>query len=168
MADYGIRGRMTEIQLMQKTTFWEDIEIGRIFETGSVTLDVKAIRVFAENFDPQPYHLDPEAGKNSLFGGLCASGWHVTAIMMKLVSDQLAEEQIPLVGSGKVSWLEWYRPVFGGDSISAHVAIKDKSRPATETDHGLIECDIAIHNQEEIKVAALSTFLMIESRKAHR
>ena len=144
--------------------FWEDIESGRVLETGSVTLNAADIRVFAEKFDPQPYHLDRAAADASLFGGLCASGWHVSALMMKLVSDKLASEHMPLVGSGRVSWLEWYRPAFDGDCLSAHVTITDKSRAEDATDHGLIECDIAVRNQNEKKVMALSTFLMIESK----
>ena len=86
--------------------------------------------------------------------------------MMKLVSDQLAKERIPLVGSGNVSWLEWYRPAFDGDSLSARVTVIAKSLPENETDHGLIECDIAIRNQDEKKVMALSTSMMIENRKS--
>lgn len=62
------------------------------FLTGSMKMEATDIRSFAKKFDPQPYHLDREAGEASLFGGLCASGWHVTAVMMKLVSDQLARE----------------------------------------------------------------------------
>lgn len=147
-------------------TFWEDIEAGRVLETGSVTLNAADIRVFAEKFDPQPYHMDREAADASLFGGLCASGWHVSALMMKLVSDALESEQIPLIGSGEVSWLEWYRPAFDGDCLSAHVTIKDKSAAQNDTDHGLIECDITVHNQNEKKVMALSTYLMIARREA--
>ncbi len=64
----------------QTKTFWDDIETGRILKTGSVTLEAADIRVFAAKFDPQPYHLDRDAGKDSLFGGLCASGWHVSAL----------------------------------------------------------------------------------------
>jgi acyl dehydratase len=60
--------------------FWEDIKTGRVLETGSVTLNAADIRVFAEKFDPQPYHLDREAADASLFGGLCASGWHVSTL----------------------------------------------------------------------------------------
>ncbi|MFT5486227.1 MAG: acyl dehydratase [Paracoccaceae bacterium] len=150
--------------------FWEDIEPGRVLETGSVTLNATDIRIFAEKFDPQPYHLDREAADASLFGGLCASGWHVSALMMKLVSDALASEHIPLIGSGEVSWLEWYRPAFDGDCLSAHVTISGKSRPENEnedeTDHGLIECDITVHNQNEKKVMAVSTFLMIARKGA--
>ena len=154
----------------QPQTYWDDIEIGRTLETGRFTLDARNIRVFAERFDPQPYHLDREAAEESLFGGLCASGWHVSAVMMKLVSERLASERIPLVGSGKVSWLEWYRPAFDGDSLSAHVTVTGKSRPGDAdekgADYGLIECDIEIHNQDEKKVMALSTFLMIDSEQA--
>jgi acyl dehydratase len=144
--------------------FWEDIKIGRVLETGSVTLNAADIRVFAEKFDPQPYHLDREAADASLFGGLCASGWHVSAITMKLVSDKLESERIPLIGSGEVTWLEWHRPAFDGDCLSAHVTITDTSRPEIETDHGLIESNITVHNQNGKKVMALSTYLMIARR----
>lgn len=145
-------------------TYWEDIETGRVLETGSVTLNAADIRVFAAKFDPQPYHLDREAADASLFGGLCASGWHVSALMMKLVSDTLEVEKMPLVGSGEVSWIEWYRPAFDGDCLTAHMTILTKSRPEDETDHGLIECEITVHNQNEKKVMALSTDLMIATK----
>lgn len=147
---------------MPVKTFWEDIEIGRVLETGSLTLNATDIRNFAEKYDPQPYHLDRDAAEASLFGGLCASGWHMSALMMKLVSDRLEEENIPLVGTGEVSWLEWYRPAFDGDSLSARVTVTEKSTPRNETDHGLVECDIEVRNQDRKKVMALSTLLMIE------
>jgi acyl dehydratase len=144
-------------------TFWEDLEIGRVLETGSLTLNAPDIKSFAEKYDPQPYHLDRDAAEASLFGGLCASGWHMTALMMKLISDQLDAEKILLLGTGEVSWLEWYRPAFEGDSLSARVTVTEKSLPENETDHGLVGCDIEVHNQDEKKVMALSTFLMIEN-----
>lgn len=146
----------------QTKTFWEDLEIGRVLETGSLTLNAPDIRSFAEKYDPQPYHLDRDAAEASLFGGLCASGWHMSALMMKLISDQLEAEQIPLIGTGEVSWLEWYRPAFEGDCLSARVTVTKKSMPDGETDHGLVGCDIEVHNQDDKKVMALSTFLMIE------
>lgn len=149
-------------------TFWDDVEVGRTLETGTVTLNARDIGVFARKFDPQPYHLDREAGEASLFGGLCASGWHVSALMMKLVSEKLADERIPLVGGGKVSWLEWYRPAFDGDTLSALVTVTDKARPDGATDYGLIECGIEVLNQNEKKVMALSTFLMIDSGETAR
>lgn len=149
-------------------TFWHDIEIGQALKTGSITLNARDIGVFARRFDPQPYHLDREAGEASLFGGLCASGWHVSALMMKLVSDALEAAHIPLLGTGKVNWLEWYRPAFDGDKLSAQVTVTNKSRPEPTApplpdsgDHGLVECDIEVLNQHGKKVMALSTFLLI-------
>ena len=84
-------------------TFSEDIEIGRVLETGSMKMEATDIRSFAKKFDPQTYHFDREAGEASLFDGLCASGSHVAAVMMKLVSDQLAREEIPLIGRGELA-----------------------------------------------------------------
>ena len=69
--------------------YFEDIETGMTFTTGSITIDAAEIRSFARKFDPQPYHLDRDAADASLFGGLCASGWHVCALMMRMLSDCL-------------------------------------------------------------------------------
>lgn len=147
-----------------ETVFWEDIELGRVLQTEPIDINAAAIRMFAEKFDPQPYHLDREAGEASLFGGLCASGWHVTAVMMKLVSDELEKQCIPLLGSTEVNWLDWHRPVFDRDSIYAKVTVTDKIKPDKLSDHGLIRCDISVNNQRNIKVMSLSANLMIERK----
>jgi len=121
-----------------ETVYWEDIETGRVLETGLLNIDALGIRGFAQKFDPQPYHLDRDAAEASLFGGLCASGWHVSAMMMKLISEELIKENIALVGSKKVPWLEWYRPVFEGDTIFALATITDKTPSEDAADYGLI------------------------------
>jgi acyl dehydratase len=148
------------------TLYWEDIDTGRVLKTGLLDIDAPGIRGFAEKFDPQPYHLDRDAAKASLFGGLCASGWHVSAMMMKLISEELIKENIALVGSRKVPWLEWYRPVFEGDTISATATITDKTEADGDADCGLIGFDIEVHNQNDKKVMALSAYLMVEKRDA--
>jgi acyl dehydratase len=148
------------------TLYWEDIDTGRVLKTGLLDIDAPRIRGFAEKFDPQPYHLDRDAAKASLFGGLCASGWHVSAMMMKLISEELIKENIALVGSRKVPWLEWYRPVFEGDTISATATITDKTEADGDADCGLIGFDIEVHNQNDKKVMALSAYLMVEKRDA--
>lgn len=142
--------------------YWEHVEIGRVLETDTIKIDVTDIRSFAKIFDPQPYHLDREAGEASLFRGLCASGWHISALTMKLVSAELIKENISLVGSKKVPWLEWYRPVFDGDSICAKATIKEKSHDEKERDVGLIGFDIDVHNQDDKKVMSLSAYLMVQ------
>jgi acyl dehydratase len=146
--------------------FWEDIETGRVIETDRLDIDAAGIKNFAEKFDPQPYHLDRDAAEASLFGGLCASGWHVSAMMMKLVSSELVKENVCLVGSKKVPWLEWYRPVFEGDTISARATITDKTLDGEDADYGLIGFEIDVHNQNEKKVMALSAYLMIQRAAA--
>ena len=131
-------------------------------------IDAFSIKRFAEKFDPQPYHLDRDAAKKSLFGGLCASGWHVSAMMMKLISEELVKENIALVGSKNISWLEWYRPVFEDDKISAHAKITDKTDAWGESDCGLIDFEIVVVNQEKQKVMELSAFLLVQRREKEK
>ncbi len=144
--------------------YWEDIEVGRVFETDAVSLVAAEIRAFASNFDPQPYHLDRDLAEASLFGGLCASGWHVCALMMKLISDRFAKDQIALLESNQVPWLKWHIPVFEGDSISGHITLTEKKAPDENADFGIVVSDIVVKNQKDKKVMSLNINLMIESR----
>jgi acyl dehydratase len=108
--------------------FFEDIAVGQRRELGSFTFTADAIKRFAAQYDPQPFHLDEEAGRKSLFGGLAASGWHVGSVCMKLLvadGQRLAREAIAR-GEEVVVWgpspgfreLRWIKPVLAGDSIS--------------------------------------------------
>jgi acyl dehydratase len=74
--------------------FLEDLRVGQCFSSGAHTVDAAQIKAFAAQFDPQPFHLDGEAAKPTLFGGLAASGWHTAAITMRL----LVESGLPLSG----------------------------------------------------------------------
>src|SRR5437870_13370707 len=107
--------------------FFEEIEIGRRREIGAYTFTVESIKTFAAKFDPQAFHLDEEAGRNSLFGGLAASGWHVGSVCMKLLvadGQRLTREAIAR-GEEVAIWgpspgfreLRWLRPVRAGDPI---------------------------------------------------
>ena len=108
--------------------FFEDMEVGQRREVGSFTFTAEAIKAFAAQFDPQRFHLSEEEGRNSLFGGLAASGWHVGSVCMKLhVADaqhQMKEaaargEQVAVWGpSPGFRELRWLRPVLAGDTIS--------------------------------------------------
>ncbi len=105
---------------------------------GSHTFTAEDIVRFAEKFDPQPFHVDAEAAKSSLFGGLCASGWHVTAVFMKLNVASLAAElrkaaergeKLPVFGpSPGFENLAWLKPVFPGDTLTYRRTAK-KLRP---------------------------------------
>ena len=108
--------------------FFEDIEIGQRRELGSFTFAAELIKKFATQFDPQPFHLNEEAGRRSLFGGLAASGWHVGSVCMKLlVADaQRRTGEAAARGEKIAVWgpspgfrdLRWIKPVLAGDTIS--------------------------------------------------
>lgn len=107
--------------------YYEDIEVGQRREIGSFTFTAELIKEFAQKFDPQPFHLDEEAGRRSLFGGLAASGWHVSAVCMRLLvadgqreaAEAMARGEIPAVGGPSPGFrdLRWIKPVLAGDTI---------------------------------------------------
>ena len=119
--------------------------IGTRIETGSLTFTSEDIIRYAREFDPQPFHLDPEAAKNFVFGALCASGWHTCAGWMKMFLAHWAAEHARLVREGiepprmgpspGFSKLQWLRPVYAGDTITYYVTLTQtrelSSRPGT-------------------------------------
>ena len=145
--------------------YWEEIESGQIYTTGTVTIDGADIVEFAREFDPQPYHLDPEIAAQSIFGGHCASGWQVCALMMRLLADTLTEQSIPAVGSPGVSSLRWLKPVFAGDTLNATINVTDCRESDNHPDYGLIDCAISVSNQHGENVIVLETDIMIARRQ---
>lgn len=123
--------------------YFEDIKIGDRRELGSFTFLAEDIKKFAAKFDPQPFHLDEEAGRNSVFGGLAASGWHVAATYMRLTVASFQREAAELAARGEkpiVSGpspgfreLKWLKPVLAGDTLTYVSEITSKrpleSRP---------------------------------------
>ncbi len=142
--------------------YWPDIEVGETFTTGSLTITRSDILEFAADFDPQPYHLDSAAADASIFGGLCASGWHVTALMMRLLSDCFASEQIALCGATSVGKLRWRKPVFAEDTLSSTITITDR-RAGSSSAYGSIDCAVQVTNQHNDVVIVLTTTLMISN-----
>ena len=136
---------------MQTELFFEDFKPGQVFELGSKTITREEIIEFASEFDPQPFHLDEEAGKASLLGGLAASGWHTGAMVMKLLADGLLS-RTSSQGSNSIEKLSWLRPVFPGDTLSATATVigtRDlKSRP----DLGIVNFEIGVRNQSGAEV----------------
>lgn len=145
------------------TRYWPDIRPGETFATRCITIGKQDILEFAAEFDPQPYHLDSAAADESIFGGLCASGWHVTALMMRLLTDTFTGQHIALLGSNGVSRLRWRRPVFADDTLSARITVRDCSPAASPALFGYIDCDVEVDNQAGDQVIALTTSLMIGS-----
>ena len=111
--------------------YLDDLHIGQRFTSATHVVDEEQIKAFARQFDPQPFHLDNEAAKDTLFSGLAASGWHTAAITMRL----LVESGLPLAG-GIVragGELDWPNPTRPGDSLQVEREVLDirpsRSRP---------------------------------------
>lgn len=122
----------------------------------TIALDKNAIVAFAARFDPQPYHLDADAAAQSIFGGLCASGWHVAALATRLVSETLLSNGMPFVQMTSVSQLKWHQPTFVNEQISVRIAlgaIEEESRIAG-THSQAIEVDVC--NEDGAVVATMT------------
>jgi acyl dehydratase len=114
--------------------YWEDFAPGRTFEHGPRRLPRDEMIAFAAEFDPQPMHLDEEAAKRSLLGGLAGSGWHLCSIMMRMMFDGFIGRTVSM-GSPGVSELRWLAPLRPGDDLTLDVEIMEarvsRSRPGT-------------------------------------
>ncbi len=114
--------------------YYEDIEVGDTESFGSYEVTEEEIVEFAERYDPQPFHLDPEAGANSPFGGLVASGWHTASMCMRLLVDGYLDPETSM-GARGADELRWHAPVRPGDELHVEVEVIEKrpseSRPGT-------------------------------------
>ena len=119
---------------MSQVYYLDDFAVGQVFATGRLKIDADQIKAFAKQFDPQPFHLDEEAAKNSVFGGLAASGWHTAALTMRLMAEGDFKPAGGIIGVG-FDELSWSRPVRPGDELHAKSEIldvrpsKSRSRP---------------------------------------
>ena len=154
--------------------FFEDMEIGVRREVGSFTFTAEQIKKFAAQFDPQAFHLDEEAGRKSLFGGLAASGWHVGSVCMKLMvadgqrmSKEAAArgEEIPVWGpSPGFRELRWIKPVLAGDTISFSGVIESKRTSEKRPEWGILQSRMTGINQRGEQVYSLLATAFVPRR----
>jgi acyl dehydratase len=148
--------------------FFEDIEVGQRREVGSFTFTAGDIKRFAAQFDPQAFHLDEEAGRKSLFGGLAASGWHVGSACMKLlVADgQRQTREAAARGEPVAVWgpspgfreLRWIRPVLAGDTIDFASEIESLRSSGKRPQWGIVQARNTGSNQRgELVFSVLAT-----------
>ncbi|WP_135466866.1 MaoC family dehydratase [Crenalkalicoccus roseus] len=116
--------------------YLEDLSPGQRFTAGPLTVTAEEIVAFARQYDPQPFHLDPEAAKAHLFGGLVASGWHTAALTMRLVTQALEGLAWGVVGGG--GDLQWPRPVRPGESLHLEVEVLEVTPSRSRPDRGTV------------------------------
>lgn len=121
---------------------------------------------FASHFDPQPYHLDREAAEQSIFGGLCASGWHIAALATRLVSETLIKNGLPFVELMSVGHLKWTRPTFVDEQISVRITLTEilEESPIAETYIQALDVDVC--NGDGAVVAMISATAAIAQDSA--
>jgi acyl dehydratase len=129
--------------------FFEDFTVGLRFRSfGAIPVTAERIRSFAAEFDPQPFHLDDEAARGTLFGGLVASGWHTAAVAMRLIVDS----DLGLSGRGAglaVESMRWWRPVRAGDVLRVEGTVTETRPSRSLTDRGIVKFETIVHNQRD-------------------
>jgi acyl dehydratase len=133
---------------------WEDFHIGDVAELGSVTVSEAEIVEFAQRFDPQPFHVDPEAAKASPFGGLIASGWHTTALFMGMFVRAVLLDSASL-GSPGVEEIRWTAPVRPGDTLTGRSTITDVQPSSRDPQRGTVFTTNEVSNQDGVIVMTL-------------
>jgi acyl dehydratase len=126
--------------------WFEDYRAGQVYEFGPAVMEEAEILDFGRRFDPQPFHTDPDIGAASPFGGLAASGWHVCAVMMRLLVDGLISRAASL-GSPGIEQIRWVKPVRPGDALKCRLTITSARRSRSRPDRGIISMHVAVLNQ---------------------
>ena len=134
MNDHGLR-------------YFEDYELGTTYECGSVSVDQTEIIDFAREFDPQPFHVDPVAAAGGPFGGLIASGWHTSALVMRLLVERYLSAEASL-GSAGLDEIRWPYPVRPGDTLRARATVVESRRSLSKPDRGIIKTAVEAVNQD--------------------
>ena len=122
----------------------------------SIALDSGSIARFAAQFDPQPYHLDREAAANSIFGGLCASGWHIAALATRLTVETLLKHGIAYVTMTSVGELKWRRPSFVDEQIGVRLTLGERAGDSPIPDTDRLDLLVDVHNGEGDIVATMT------------
>src|SRR5687767_10424109 len=126
--------------------YFEDFTPGQTIELGRHTITKDEIVAFARQFDPQVFHLDEEAAKQTIFGGLIASGWHTGSLMMRLLYEGVVKDTLSL-GSPGVDELRWLKPVRPGDTLSARLTVTECVPSQSKLDRGIVKSTIELRNQ---------------------
>lgn len=144
--------------------FYEDLEIGKEETFGAYEVTKEEVIEFASKYDPQPFHMDEEMAKHSVFGGLCASGWHTCAMTMRILVDYMAAQGFAGMGSPGVDGIKWKQPVFPGDTLSVRGELIEKRESQSRSNLGLVKSIYRVFNQKEELIMQLVTNVMVLKR----
>jgi acyl dehydratase len=144
--------------------YLEDFAAGQTFGSGQLSIDKERARAFAAEFDPQPFHLDEEAARHTILGGLAASGWHTAAVTMRLLVESELKPAGGIVGAGFDEFC-WPRPVRPGDTLRIESEVLEVRPSKSRPEHGLIKVRTTTLNQDGKPVQILVAHLIVPRRK---
>jgi acyl dehydratase len=145
--------------------FLEDFAAGQTFGSGRLVVSAEQIRMFAGEFDPQPFHLDEAAARNSMFRGLAASGWHTAALTMRLLVQGELSPAGGLIGLGGDE-LRWPRPVRPGDELHLHCEVLEVRESRSRPTQGVVRVRTTTLNQHDEAVQTMIASLLVPRRTA--
>lgn len=150
---------MTEDKLLH----FEDLKLGTVFPLGPKTVSSDEIIAFAMEFDAQPMHLDEEAGKNSILGGLAASGWHTCSMMMRMMTDSYLL-RMAAEGAPGVDFVKWRKPVLAGDTLFGETKVLDSRESKSRPGIGIVSLRHELRNQKGETVLESENPVMLRRR----
>jgi len=142
--------------------WFDDLKVGMRFKSGEVTVSKQDIKRFAAEFDPQPFHTDEEAAKETVFKGLAASGWHTAAIAMNLAVQVRPFGPHPLLGAG-VDDLRWTKPVRPGDTVHLEGEVVELI-PSRTKPQGIVRVKWTLYNQDGDAVYTFNPIAIVPRR----
>ena len=148
---------------MTSPMFFEDFEVGTTEEFGEYLVTEEEILEFASKYDPQAFHLSDEAAKATLFGGLCASGWHTCAIAMRMLVDNMPESNKSL-GSPGIDELRWTKPVLPRDTLRVKTTVLSKTNSRSRPDLGSLQMQNEVFNQKNELVMSNKPIVIYRKR----
>jgi acyl dehydratase len=143
--------------------YLDDFAVGQVFRSGRIRVEADRIKSFAAEFDPQPFHLDPEAATHTFFRGLVASGWHTAALTMRLLADSELKPAGGIIGLG-FEELRWPRPVRPGDELSLQAEVLEVRPSQSRPEQGLIKIRVTTLNQTGEAVLTQVGTLLVRRR----
>ena len=147
---------------MADRLYLDDLHVGQCFVSGSHTVTADEIKAFAAAFDPQPFHLDEAAARETLFGGLAASGWHTAALSMRLNVESGPPFAGGIIGTG--GELLWLKPVRPGDTLRVETEVLAIVPSRSKPDRGMVEVRCTTLNHEGEAVQSFTPKLVVRRR----
>lgn len=126
--------------------YFEDLPAGDVRESPPRTITREEMLAFARQYDPQPFHLDEDAARTTIYGGLIASGWLTVAVMMRLLWDTLLKDAVSL-GSPGADEVRWLKPVRPGDTLRARFTVVEAVPSRSKPDRGVVKTLTEVRNQ---------------------